>query len=59
MLSLIQGLSHSSMRQFLEPQYDYKWDYLNYDTSYTMCIKVVDQNNAASYVECEPFTTKK
>jgi hypothetical protein len=59
MLSLIQGLSHSSMRQFLEPQYDYKWDYLNYDTSYTMCIKVVDQNNAASYVEYGPFTTKK
>ena len=59
MLSLIQGLAHSSMRQFLEPQYDYKWDYLNYDTSYTMCIKVVDQNNAASYVEYGPFTTKK
>lgn len=59
MLSLIQTLAHSSMRQFLEPQYDYKWDYLNYDTSYTMCIKVVDQNNAASYVEYGPFTTKK
>lgn len=57
MLSLIPGLSHDSMRQFLGSQYDYKWDYLNYGTSYTMCIKVVDMNNGATYIECEPFTT--
>ena len=59
MLSLIPGLSHDSMRQFLTSQYDYKWDYLNYGTSYTMCIKVVDMNNGATYIECEPFTTNR
>jgi hypothetical protein len=58
MLSLIPSLSHDNMRQFLEPQYDYKWDYLNYGTSYTMCIKVVDMNNGAKYIELDPFTTK-
>jgi hypothetical protein len=58
MLSLIPALSHDSMRQFLSTEYDYKWDYLNYRTSYTMCIKVVDMNNGATYIECEPFTTK-
>ena len=59
MLSLIPGLSYDSMRQFLTSQYDYKWDYLNYGTSYTMCIKVVDMNNGATYIECEPFTTNR
>lgn len=57
MLSLIPGLSHDSMRQFLESQVDYKWDYLKYKTSYTMCIKVVDMNNGVSFIELEPFTT--
>lgn len=59
MLSLIPALSYDSMRQFLTSQYDYKWDYLNYGTSYTMCIKVVDMNNGATYIECEPFTTNR
>ena len=58
MLSLIPGLSHESMRQFLGSQYDYKWDYLKYGTSYTICIKVVDMNNGAKYIELAPFTTK-
>lgn len=59
MLSLIPGLSYDTMRQFLTSQYDYKWDYLNYGTSYTMCIKVVDMNNGATFIECEPFTTNR
>ena len=58
MLSLIPGLSHDFMRQFLTSQYDYKWDGLKYGTSYTPCIKVVDMNNGARYIELEPFTTK-
>lgn len=58
MLSLIPGLSHDFMRQFLETTYDYKWEYLNYNTSYTMCIKVIDMNNGATFIELEPFTTK-
>ena len=58
MLSLVPGLSHDFMRQFLESQYDYKWDGLKYGTSYTPCIKVVDMNNGARYIELEPFTTK-
>ena len=58
MLSLIPGLSHDSMRQFLESQVNYKWDYLKYTTSYTMCIKVVDMDNGVSFIELEPFTTK-
>lgn len=58
MLSLITGLSHDSMRQFIEPQTDYRWDYLKYNTSYTMCIKVVDMDNGVSFIELEPFTTK-
>lgn len=57
MLSLIPALSHDSMRQFLESQVDYRWDYLKYTTSYTMCIKVVDMDNGVSFVELEPFTT--
>lgn len=59
MLSLIPALSHDSMRQFLESQVDYRWDYLKYNTSYTMCIKVVDMDNRANFVELEPFTTKQ
>ena len=58
MLSLVPGLSHDFMRQFLSSQYDYKWDALKYGTSYTPCIKVVDMNNGAKYIELEPFTTK-
>ncbi|MEE1168052.1 MAG: hypothetical protein UHS52_03410, partial [Alistipes sp.] len=58
MLSLIPGLSHDFMRQFLESHYDYKFDGLKYGTSYTPCIKVVDMNNGANYIELEPFTTK-
>jgi hypothetical protein len=58
MLSLVPGLSHDFMRQFLASQYDYKWDGLKYGTSYTPCIKVVDMNNGAKYIELEPFTTK-
>ena len=58
MLSLIPSLSHDFMRQFVESQYDYKWDGLKYGTSYTPCIKVVDMNNGATYVELDPFTTK-
>ena len=59
MVSLIPALSHDSMRQFLTSQYDYKWDYLNYGTSYTMCVKVVDMNNGVTFIECDPFTTKR
>jgi hypothetical protein len=58
MLSLVPGLSHDFMRQFLESQYDYKWDGLKYGTSYTPCIKVVDMDNGAKYIELESFTTK-
>lgn len=58
MLSLVPGLSHDFMRQFLASQYDYKWDGLKYSTSYTPCIKVVDMNNGAKFIELEPFTTK-
>lgn len=57
MLSLIPALSHDSMRQFLESQVDYRWEYLKYGTSYTMCIKVVDMDNGVSFIELEPFTT--
>ena len=58
MLSLVPGLSHDFMRQFLGSQYDYKWENLKYGTSYTPCIKVVDMNNGARYIELDPFTTK-
>lgn len=57
MLSLIPALSHDFMRQFLQSQYDYKWDYLNYGTSYTMCIKVEDMDKGVRYIELDPFTT--
>lgn len=57
MLSLIPGLSHDFMRQFLTSQVDYRWEYLKYNTSYTICIKVVDMDNGVSFIELEPFTT--
>ena len=58
MLSLIPGLSHDFKRQFLETTYDSKWDYLNYNTSYTICVKVEDMDGGVSFIELEPFTTK-
>ena len=58
MLSLIPGLSHDFMRQFLEPQESYKWEALKYSTSYTICAKVVDMNNGATLIITEPFTTR-
>ena len=57
MLSLIPGLSHDFKRQFLESTYDYKWDSLKYNTSYTICIKVEDMDGGVSFIELEPFTT--
>lgn len=57
MLSLIPGLSHDFKRQFLESTYDYKWDYLKYNTSYTICVKVEDMDGGVSFIELEPFTT--
>ena len=58
MLSLIPGLSHDFMRQFMSSQYGYIWDGLKYGTSYTPCIKVVDMDNGAKFIELDPFTTK-
>ena len=58
MLSLVPGLSHDFMRQFMSSQYGYVWDGLKYGTSYTPCIKVVDMNNGAKFIELDPFTTK-
>lgn len=57
MLSLIPGLSHDFMRQFIAPEENYVWDALNYNTNYTPCIKVVDQNGGASLIIGEEFTT--
>lgn len=57
MLSLIPGLSHDFKRQFLESTYDYKWEYLKYNTSYTICVKVEDMDGGVSFIELEPFTT--
>ena len=57
MLSLIPGLSYSSMRQFIQPVENYVWDALNYDTYYTPCIKVVDQSGGVSLVICDEFKT--
>lgn len=57
MLSLIPSLAHDSMRQFLESQVDYRWEYLKYNTSYTLCVKVEDMNKGVSYMEFGPFTT--
>ena len=57
MLSLIPSLSYSSMRQFIQPEENYVWDALNYDTYYTPCIKVVDQSGGVSLVICDEFKT--
>ena len=57
MISLIPALSHDSKRQFLETTLDYKWDCLNYNTTYTMCVLVEDMNKGIKFFECEPFTT--
>ncbi len=59
MLSLVPDLSPEFKRQFMSSQYDYKWDYLDYGTSYTMCIKVIDNNGGATYQEYGPFTTNR
>ena len=59
MLSLVPGLSPDFKRQFMASQYDYKWEALKYNTSYTMCIKVMDNNGGATYQEFGPFVTNK
>ena len=59
MIALIPALSHDSMRQFMATTYDYKWEYLNYNTSYTMCVLVEDMNKGVTFFEVEPFTTKE
>ena len=58
MLSLIPALSQDFKRQFMESTYDYKWDFLNAYTSYTMCAVVEDINKGLTFIEMEPFTTK-
>lgn len=57
LISLIPDLSPEFKRQFLEPQQSYKWENLKYNTSYTLCAKVVDMNNGATLIMTEPFTT--
>ena len=57
MIAFIPALSYDSKRQFMETTYDYKWDYLNYGTSYTMCVLVEDMNKGVTFIELEPFTT--
>lgn len=59
MLSLVPDLSPEFKRQFMSSQYDYKWENLKYGTSYTLCIKVMDNNGGATYQEYGPFTTNK
>ena len=59
MLSLVPDLSPEFKRQFMASQYDYKWENLKYDTSYTLCIKVLDNNGGATYQEYGPFTTNR
>ena len=59
MLSLIPGLSHDFKRQFLTSQYDYKFDGLKYNTSYTLCVKAEDMQGRVSYKEYGPFVTEK
>ena len=59
MLSLVPDLSPEFKRQFMSSQYDYKWENIKYNTSYTMCIKVIDNNGGATYQEYGPFTTNK
>ena len=58
MIAFIPALSHDSKRQFMSTTYDYKWEYLNYNTSYTMCVLVEDMNKGVTFFEVEPFTTK-
>ena len=58
MLSLIPALSQDFKRQFMESTYDYKWDFLNANTSYTMCAVIKDINKGFTFIEMEPFTTK-
>ena len=58
MIAFIPALSHDSKRQFMATTYDYKWEYLNYNTSYTMCVLVEDMNKGVTFFELEPFTTK-
>ena len=59
MLSLVPDLSPEFKRQFMASQYDYKWENLKYGTSYTLCIKVLDNNGGATYQEYGPFTTNR
>ncbi len=59
MLSLVPDLSPEFKRQFMASQYDYKWESLKYGTSYTMCIKVMDNNGGVTYQEYGPFVTKQ
>lgn len=59
MISLIPGLTPEFKRQFMASQYDYKWDNLKYGTSYTLCIKVIDNNGGATYQEFGPFVTNR
>ena len=58
MIAFIPALSHDSKRQFMATTYDYTWEYLNYNTSYTMCVLVEDMNKGVTFFEVEPFTTK-
>ena len=58
MIAFIPALSHDSKRQFMATTYDYKWEYLNYNTSYTMCVLVEDMNKGVTLFDVEPFTTK-
>ena len=58
MIAFIPALSHDSKRQFMATTYDYKWEYLNYNTSYTMCVLVEDMDKGVTFFEVEPFTTK-
>ena len=58
MIAFIPALSHDSKRQFMATTYDYKWEYLNYNTSYTMCVLVEDMNKGVTFFEVEPFSTK-
>jgi hypothetical protein len=59
MLSLVPDLSPEFKRQFMASQYDYKWESLKYGKSYTLCIKVIDNNGGATYQEFGPFVTKQ
>ena len=58
MISLIPALGYDNKRQFMTTTYDYKWEYLNYNTSYTMLVLTEDMNKGVTFYELEPFTTK-